>query len=353
MSATKGTILLTGANGGLGIAIAQAIATTLPEVGVRHALYTVRSTVAADTVRSALAATKTHPHDILLLDLSKPSSVRETAAAINNRVSTGAIPRIRALILNAGYREIGSQTWTEDGLDTAFASNYLGHWLLTLLLLQSMDWESGRIVVVGGMVHDPQDKGNKINKAFEEEPWKHVLADASSESVESIAKGTWAASPDDPAQDPRELYGIRRYGAAKLFQIMMIPELQRRLDSEPNLNKISVLGVDPGMMPTTITVGTLNWLVRFIFSVVARVANVLSPNGFLRLPRKSAGDVLAAAFETTLPIGKQPKGLYLNGNTPKEMSDEAKDTEKRITVWRASLQYAKLREGETCLTDWQ
>jgi hypothetical protein len=131
------------------------------------------------------------------------------------------------------------------------------------------------------------------------------------------------------------------------------PELQRRLDSDPNLNKISVLGVDPGMMPTAITIGTLNWLIRFIFSVVARVVSIASPNGFLRLPQKSAGDVLAAAFGTASPIGQHPKGLYMNGNVPKEMSVEAKDAEKRASVWRASVQYAKLREGETCLTDWQ
>lgn len=61
-----------------------------------------------------------------------------------------------------------------------------------------------------------------MNKAFEQEPWKRILADASSESVEAVAKGAWAASPDDPAKDPRQLYGIRRYGASKLFEIMMM-----------------------------------------------------------------------------------------------------------------------------------
>jgi hypothetical protein len=30
----------------------------------------------------------------------------------------------------------------------------LGHWLLTLLLLQSMNFDAGRIVIVGGMVHE-------------------------------------------------------------------------------------------------------------------------------------------------------------------------------------------------------
>jgi hypothetical protein len=131
------------------------------------------------------------------------------------------------------------------------------------------------------------------------------------------------------------------------------PELQRRLDSDPNLNKIAVLGVDPGMMPTAITIGTLNWLIQLIFSLVARVVSIVSPNGFLRLPRKSAGDVLAAAFGTASPIGQRPKGLYLNGNVPKEISDEAKHAGKRASVWRASVHYAKLMEGETCLTNWQ
>jgi hypothetical protein len=107
------------------------------------------------------------------------------------------------------------------------------------------------------------------------------------------------------------------------------------------------------MMPTAITIGTLNWLVRFIFFFVARVASVVSPNGSLRLPRKSAADVLAAAFGNAPPLSQQPKNLYLNGNVLKQISDEAKDVEKRASLWRASLQYANLRKGETLLADWQ
>lgn len=96
-------------------------------------------TIAAEKVHSALAADKTRAYDILLIDLSKLLSVRETAAAINESISAGDMPPIRALILIAGYCETGRQTWTEDGFDTAFASNHLGHRLLTLLLLQSVD----------------------------------------------------------------------------------------------------------------------------------------------------------------------------------------------------------------------
>lgn len=64
------------------------------------------------------------------------------------------MPPIRALILNAGVLDFGKQTWTSDGFDVTFASNYLGHWLLTLLLLQSMDKEAGTIVVIGSQMHE-------------------------------------------------------------------------------------------------------------------------------------------------------------------------------------------------------
>jgi hypothetical protein len=43
----------------------------------------------------------------------------------------------------------------------------------------------------------------------------------------------------------------------------------------------------------------------------------------------------------------------MNEDVPKEMSNEAKDAEKSASAWKTSLQYAKLREGEICLADWQ
>lgn len=131
------------------------------------------------------------------------------------------------------------------------------------------------------------------------------------------------------------------------------PELHHRLELDPELNKILVLGVDPGMMATNITMRTSNWLTRLIFSFAARISSLISPNGMLRLPQKWAADVLAAVIGNTSPIYEYPKSLYFNGNQPKDISSEAKDIEKRATVWKASVQYAKLREGETCLVHWQ
>lgn len=153
MEAANGTILLTGANGGLGTAIVDTIVSR-PELSGCHGVYTVRDANTATALQTALGGTKSHPHDILSLDLSKLENVRQVAAAVNAKVLAGEVPPIRALILNTAYRESQGQTRTGSGLDIAFATNYLGHWLLVLLLLQSMDQESGRIVVIGSWVHE-------------------------------------------------------------------------------------------------------------------------------------------------------------------------------------------------------
>lgn len=149
MADSKGTIVLTGANGGLGSAIAEQIASTT-EFTSYHTIYTVRNATTARDFESL----PTHLHEVVSLDLADLDNVRQVAKTINNRVSAGETPPIRALILNAAFEEFTTQTWTEDGLDLTFCVNYLGHWLLTLLLLKSMDKKSGRIVLISSQVHE-------------------------------------------------------------------------------------------------------------------------------------------------------------------------------------------------------
>lgn len=153
MGIGKGTVLITGANGGLGSAIARQV-TSQPEFAEYHGLYAVRDASSAPTLQSILSKNPSHSHDVMSLDLSDLDSVRQAAKTINERVTAEIIPSIRVLILNAGFQDFGKQIWTDDGLDVTFTVNYLGHWLLTLLLLQSMDKNSGRIVLVGSQSHE-------------------------------------------------------------------------------------------------------------------------------------------------------------------------------------------------------
>lgn len=82
MAAVKGTILVTGANGGLGSAIAQQIASK-PEFSAYHGLYTVRDLTRADALTSAVAVGPAHQHDVVALDLTKLDNVRQVAEDIN------------------------------------------------------------------------------------------------------------------------------------------------------------------------------------------------------------------------------------------------------------------------------
>lgn len=139
--------------------------------------------------------------------------MRAVAAGISPRVAAGEIPPIRALFLNAGYFEFTAQTWTPERFNATFASNYLGHWLLMLLLLGSMDREEGRVVVVGSEAHDPFNPKGK--GWFCEARFMEFLRDGSSEAV---ARSTWSLSADDPSYNG----GFRRYGASKFCQVMMM-----------------------------------------------------------------------------------------------------------------------------------
>lgn len=180
-----------------------------------------------------------------------------------------------------------------------------------------------------------------------DEKYKTTVHDQA--GLEAIAKGTWSSAEEDPSWRS----GFRRYGAAKLFEVMMIHELQRRLDRDPALSNISILGVDPGTMMTGIT-RHAPWVIRvLLFQIIYPIIAWLMPNGPVRATRKSASDVLRAAFDSDAVLGQFPKDLYFDGTEPMETSAESKDAQKRDLVWKASVRYADLKQGETVLVSWQ
>lgn len=155
MASSRGTILLTGANGGLGSAIAKQIAQSPELASVYQSLFLVRSAEKATTLNGILGqAPASFSHDVLSVDLSSLASVREVAKSINARVAEGSLPPIRALLISAGFQELTTQTFTVDGFDMTFQVNFLSQFLLVLLLLESVDREHGRIVIVSGMNHE-------------------------------------------------------------------------------------------------------------------------------------------------------------------------------------------------------
>lgn len=156
-AALKGTVILTGSNGDLGRSIAAKITSSHDLATNYHAIYTVRDSSSALPLLSVL---KQNPppaltlHEVVSLNLERLDDVYKFAADINERVSTGNLPPIQALALNAGYLEHEQQSWLKGGLDKTWVINHLSHWLLAMLLLGSMDRENGRLVVLGCHTHE-------------------------------------------------------------------------------------------------------------------------------------------------------------------------------------------------------
>lgn len=354
-TAAKGTVVITGANGALGSAIVQQIASK-PEFSAYHGLYTVRDAAHAPALTAALSDDLPHSSDIIALDLTDLDNVRKVASTINTRISGGEIPPIRALILNAGFQDFGKQSWTKDGLDTTFAANYLGHWLLTLLLLKSVDKTYGRILIVGSQGHDPEDPRNAAGGAFNAPQYKTFVSDAA--SFHAIARGEWSPASEDTSFRG----GFRRYGAAKLFLIMMQHELQARLEADDpgatalsgHNNNICVLGLDPGTMISGLQ-RLAPWFIRvLLFQWVYPLILRWRPDGGpVRPTSRSAADALELVFGAGDGSGVLPKDKYFDGREPKETSKESRDAAKRELVWAETAKLAGLQDGETVLFKWR
>ncbi|KAK9772837.1 hypothetical protein SCAR479_10522 [Seiridium cardinale] len=351
-----GTIVLTGANGSLGSAIVSRIIADPLLAQNYHALYAIRSEKSAGNVKEALQkpGSNGHTHDLISLDLSSISSVRTAATEINHRVESGEIPPIRALTLNAGWQEYTTHTITDDGFDMAFQVNYLGHFLLTLLLLQSLDKKNGRIVVLGSWSHDtadPRNTSGPVGKSYTRDGYKTIFT-RDPWNGGKIAKGKWST----PEEHPNDIEaGFRRYGASKLCEVIMMRELARRISKDSSLSQASVLGVDPGAMPSSLGArGNLQLRIIFkaVMPLVNPLASIFSPNGILRTTTKSAGDVINAAFDVKT-LGEKPNRVYMDGSNIGDVGVEAKDGENRERLWKESLVWAGIKNGDTVLEDWQ
>lgn len=204
------TVILTGATGGLGLAIAERV---LARPESFTCLFTVRNNNApnAHQVHQLIALGSSNKKaSTPELDLSNFNSVRAFAREVNQKVASGDLPPIRALILNAAIPiPKGDRKFTQyegESLEMVFAVNYLGNFLLTLLLLDSLDKKHGRIVYVSSWTHD---KTMPINQRHSPEklPW----------DLEELAH-----PKKEPESLDQEADGMRRYGASKLCLTMFM-----------------------------------------------------------------------------------------------------------------------------------
>ncbi|WP_062312679.1 SDR family NAD(P)-dependent oxidoreductase [Demequina rhizosphaerae] len=125
---TGRTAVITGANGGLGLASAIALARR-----GAHIVMAARDPAKTDDARAAvLAEVPGASLETVPLDLASQAGVRDAAATI-----LAAHPSIDILLANAGVMAMPERR-TEDGFEMQLAVNHLGHWTLVSRLLPSL-----------------------------------------------------------------------------------------------------------------------------------------------------------------------------------------------------------------------
>jgi NAD(P)-dependent dehydrogenase (short-subunit alcohol dehydrogenase family) len=138
------TALVTGANSGLGLATAQALAAK----GARVILSCRGAAKAEAAMAQIRTVTPQAQLDCLELDLSDLGSVRRAAAQINARREP-----LDILVNNAGVMAV-PLTRTADGFELLFGTNHLGPFAFTALVFERMRAaKAARIVTVASNAH--------------------------------------------------------------------------------------------------------------------------------------------------------------------------------------------------------
>ena len=157
--------VVTGANGGLGLESAKALA----GAGA-HVVMAARSQDKAAAAHQEIMAA--HPDaslEIVELDLGSLASVAEAADLISLRHR-----QVDILINNAGLMAIPERR-TQDDFEMQFGVNHLGHWVFTAGLLDSiLAADEARVVTVTSTAHhfgravDPEN----VNMEGSYDPWR-------------------------------------------------------------------------------------------------------------------------------------------------------------------------------------
>jgi NAD(P)-dependent dehydrogenase (short-subunit alcohol dehydrogenase family) len=268
--------------------------------------------------------------EVLPLDLASLESIRAFAADYGTR----EWPPLRALICNAGRQVISGATYTQDGFESTFGVNHLGHFLLVHLLLRYMA-APARIVVVSSDTHDPARHTGM--------PAPHYSRAA------DLAWPDRAPAAANSAETPGTV-GRRRYTTSKLCNVYFTYELARRLRQEgvsTAAKPVTANAFNPGLMPGTGLVREYPAPLRAAWHFLLPL---LLPLARRFIPMNSVADSgRALARLVTDPALEAVSGKYFSGRDEVRSSDESYAAQKALELWETSVKLAKLTQAETPL----
>ncbi|RYN71621.1 hypothetical protein AA0117_g9430 [Alternaria alternata] len=140
MQVAEKAFVITGTStGGLGATVAPALASARPSTIVLLGRTESKVSPVIEEISKISPTTKAHFVEIDLLSLS---SVRTAAASV-----AALVPKIDVLLNNAGI--MGTKlARTPEGVESQFAANHIGHFLLTNLLVPQLEQAKGKARVV-------------------------------------------------------------------------------------------------------------------------------------------------------------------------------------------------------------
>ena len=283
MSSLAGkTVLVTGATNGIGRVSAVALA----RMGAK--LFVVaRDAARAEAVRAEIAREAPDaPVRVLVADLSRQADIRRAAAEF---LATGE--PLHVLLNNAGVVEL-RRGETADGIETTFAVNHLGYFLLTNLLLERIRASApARIVNVASEAHR---MGGPLD--FQD------LGSAKRYSAMAV------------------------YGRSKLANLLFTRELARQLAG----TGVTVNAVHPGAVRTGLGLNNDAPILRLLLRLV---------QPFFRSPERGARTSIWAC---SAPELEGVSGRYFSDCREKQPSAAARDDAAARRLWDASAKLVGL-----------
>jgi retinol dehydrogenase-12 len=271
-------MLVTGATSGIG----EVTARELARQGAHVVILARNRQKAERTQHEIIAATGNSKVDIVIADLSVLQQVRDVAAQLHDKYS-----RLDVLVNNAGLMFGAEREVSADGYEMTLATNHLGPFLLTSLLLDLLQKSpAARIVNVASMAY-------RFSKP--------TLTDLQSEK---------SYSP------------VWEYGNTKLWNIMFTQELAKRL-REHGITNITTNALHPGAVATGYGQQSGGWL-----SAVLALGRP-----FMLSPEKGAETSL---FLATDPSVAATSGGFFSKKKPEPVKSSFNTAANNAKLWEMS-----------------
>lgn len=209
------TVVITGGNAGIG----KATAINLAKQGAEILITSRSEGKAKAAVEEIKSASKNDNVDFVLINLIDQESVKKAAVEIK-----GKCPKIDVLINNAGCY-LSELELSPQGIEGQFATNHIGHFLLTNLILDNIKAAgNARIINLASIAHNSTRELNFGDLNYEKEQY-----------------GGW-----------------KSYSRSKFCNIIFTNELARRLEG----TGITANALHPGGVRTEIAEKDANWYTK-------------------------------------------------------------------------------------------